>query len=58
MHGLAAGGESAGDGDEDDLLAGELLAGVVGLGKAAGGGGRVGDRGPAVGGVVSAECIV
>lgn len=58
VHGLAAGGEGAGDGDEDDLLAGELLAGVVGLGKAAGGGGRVGDRGPAVGGVVSAECIV
>ena len=48
VHGLAAGGESAGDGDEDDLLAGELLAGVVGLGKAAGGGGGVGDGGPAV----------
>jgi hypothetical protein len=48
VHGLAAGGEGAGDGDEDDLLAGELLAGVVGLGKAAGGGGGVGDRGPAV----------
>jgi len=50
VHGLAAGGESAGDGDEDDLLAGELFAGVVGLREAAGGGARVGDRGPAVGG--------
>lgn len=57
VHGLAAGGESAGDGDEHDLLAGELLAGVIGLGKAAGGGGRVGNGGPAVGGVASAECI-
>ena len=57
VNGLAAGGEGARDGDEHDLLAGELLAGVVGLGKAAGGGGGVGDGGPAVGGVVSAECI-
>lgn len=58
VHGLAAGGEGAGDGDEDDLLAGELLAGVVGLREAAGGGGGVGDGSPAVGGAVSAECIV
>jgi hypothetical protein len=49
VHGLAAGGESAGDGDEDDLLAGELFAGVVGLRKAAGGRAGVGDGGPAVG---------
>ena len=48
VHGLAAGSESAGDGDEDDLLAGELLAGVVGLREAASGGGGVGDGGPAV----------
>ena len=48
VHGLAAGGEGAGDGDEDDLLAGELLAGVVGLREAAGGGGGIGDGGPAV----------
>ena len=58
MHGLAAGGEGAGDGDEDDLLAGELLAGVVGLREAAGGGGGIGDGSPAVRGAVSAECIV
>ena len=57
VHGLAARGESAGDGDEDDLLAGELLGGVVGLREAAGGGGGVGDGSPAVGGAVSAECI-
>ena len=50
VHGLAARGESAGDGDEDDLLAGEFLAGIVGLREAAGGGGGVGDGGPAVGG--------
>jgi len=48
VHGLAAGGESAGDGNEHDLLAGELLAGVVGLREAAGGRARVGDGGPAV----------
>ena len=48
VHGLAAGGKSAGDGDEHDLLAGELLAGVVGLREAAGGRARVGDGGPAV----------
>lgn len=48
MEGLAAGGESAGHGDEDDLLAGELLGGVVLLREAAGGRARVGDGGPAV----------
>lgn len=52
VHSLAAGSESAGDGDEDDLLAGELLAGVVGLGEAAGGGAGVGDGSPAV-----RECV-
>lgn len=57
MHGLTARCECTGDGDEDDLLAGELLAGVVGLREAAGGGGGVGDGSPAVGGAVSAECI-
>ena len=58
VHGLAAGGEGAGDGDEDDLLAGELLAGVVGLREAAGGGGGVSDGSPAGEGAVSAECVV
>lgn len=58
MHSLAAGGECTGDRDEDDLLAGELLAGVVGLREAAGGRGGVSDGSPAVGGAVSAECIV
>jgi hypothetical protein len=48
VHGLAAGGEGAGDGDEDDLLAGELLAGIVGLGETAGGRAGVGDGGPAL----------
>jgi hypothetical protein len=48
VHGLAAGSESAGDGDEHDLLAGELLARVVRLGEAAGGRAGVGDGGPAV----------
>ena len=48
VHGLAARGESAGDGDEDDLLAGELLGGVVRLREAAGGRAGVGDGGPAV----------
>jgi hypothetical protein len=48
VHGLAAGGESAGDGDKHDLLAGELLGGVVGLREAAGGRAGVGDGGPAV----------
>lgn len=47
VEGLAAGGESAGHGDEDDLLAGELLGGVVLLREAAGGRARVGDGGPA-----------
>ena len=55
VHGLAARGEGTGDGDEDDLLAGEFLAGVVGLREATGGGGGVGDGGPAAGGGVSAE---
>lgn len=50
VHGLAAGSESAGDGDEHDLLAGELLAGIVRLREAAGGRAGVGDGGPAVGG--------
>lgn len=47
VEGLAARSESAGDRDEDDPLAGELLAGIVGLRKAAGGGVRVGDGSPA-----------
>jgi hypothetical protein len=53
VHGLAAGGESAGDRDEDDLLAGELFAGVVGLREATGGGAGVGDGSPAVGGKIA-----
>jgi hypothetical protein len=48
VHGLAARGEGAGDGDEHDLLAGELLGGVVGLREAAGGWAGVGDGSPAV----------
>lgn len=47
VEGLAARGESAGHGHEDDLLAGELLGGVVLLRQAAGGWARVGDGGPA-----------
>lgn len=56
VEGLAGRGESAGHGDEDNLLAGELLGGVVGLGEATGGGAGVGDGGPA-GNVVSARCF-
>lgn len=48
VHGLAAGRESARDRYEHDLLAGELLGGVVGLREAAGGWAGVGDGGPAV----------
>ena len=57
VHGLAARGESAGDGDEDDLLAGELLGGVVGLREAAGGRAGVGDGGPAGCGVSGLFCF-
>lgn len=46
VEGLAARGESAGDGNDDDLLAGELLAGVVLLRHAAGGWVGVGDGCP------------
>lgn len=53
VHGLAAGGESAGDGDEHDFLAGELFARVVRLRETAGGRARVGDGSPAGGFCVS-----
>jgi len=49
VHGLAAGRESAGHGDQHDLLAGELFGSVVRLREAAGGWARVGDGGPARG---------
>jgi hypothetical protein len=66
VHGLAAGSESAGDGDEHDLLAGELLARVVRLREAAGGRAGVSDGGPAVrlcvsevfGVIVNACCLL
>lgn len=43
---LAAGGEGAGDAEEDDFLVRPFFAGVVLLGAAAGGGVRVGDGRP------------
>jgi hypothetical protein len=56
VHGLTAGREGAGDGDQHDFLAGELLGGVVRLREAAGGRAGVGDRGPAVRSV-SVDCL-
>ena len=47
VHGLAAGREGAGHGDEDDFLAGEVLGGVVLLWAAAVGRVRVDDWNPA-----------
>jgi hypothetical protein len=46
--GLATGRERTGNADEDNLLAGPLLAGVVLLGTAAGGGVSVSDGCPSV----------
>jgi len=48
VHGLAAGGEGARDGDQHHLLASKFLGGVVRLRQAASGRTRVGDWGPAV----------
>ena len=49
---LAARGEGAGHGEEDDFLVSPFFAGVVFLGAAAGGGVGVGDGRPSVGGCV------
>ena len=45
---LASWGEGAGNGEEDDLLVCPLLAGIVFLGTAAGGGVTIGDGCPSV----------